>query len=167
MSFLNTTQTLSHVSALPPPITREAAIAMLHNHEHFISCSPNNPKREPAPAPSPPPELPAGVVGLRPTDFFRVTEVVHALPAGLWDSDVISTYEFTDIEDGLFVRIRSPLNVLLETFWRVRDGAAGLEVVEDVTMKCSRLLIGVVKGACDGNWPKIHENMIAGIKTAA
>lgn len=149
---------------------------MLHDHEHFISCSPNNPKPERIPTPAPAPQLPDGVKPVRETDCWRVTEVVHALPAGLWDSDVVSKYEFTDIEDGLLVRIRSPLNVLLETFWKVREAqrpaeghegstTPSLEVVEEVTMKCSRLLIGTVKSACDNNWKSIHRNMLAGIKT--
>lgn len=152
---------------------------MLHDHEHFFACTPNQPKLEKTLLSDPAPPLPEGVTPVRGTACWRIKEVVHALPAGLWDSEVVSSYEFTDIEDGLFVCIRSPLNVVLETFWRVREApqvqadegeegavapASGLEVVEEVTVKCSRLLVGTVKGACDGNWETIHHNMIAGIK---
>ena len=149
---------------------------MLHDHEHFFACTPNQPKLEKTLLSDPAPPLPEAVTPLRGTTCWRITEVVQALPAGLWDSEVVSSYEFTDIEDGLFVCIRSPLNVVLETFWRVKEvraedgdesGTTRLEVVEEVTVKCSRLLIGTVKNACDGNWEKIHHSMIAGIKAAA
>ncbi|KAK3904616.1 hypothetical protein C8A05DRAFT_31593 [Staphylotrichum tortipilum] len=106
-------------------------------------------------------------------ECYRVTDIVHAIPAGIWDTKVVSTYEFTDIEDGLFVRIRSPMSVTMETFWRVREaggggevegsgsgGEKGLELVEEVTMRCSRLLVGIVKGQCEAEWVKIHAKMV-------
>ncbi|CAI4216299.1 unnamed protein product [Parascedosporium putredinis] len=96
--------------------------------------------------------------------FIKLTDRVHALPAGLWDSDVVSTYEFTDLEKGMFVRLRSPLSVMMETVWEVREveGSPGaLELVEEVNISCSRLLVGVIKGQCEGNWKGIHEKMVA------
>ncbi|AEO53861.1 hypothetical protein MYCTH_2295741 [Thermothelomyces thermophilus ATCC 42464] len=98
---------------------------------------------------------------------YRVTDIVHAVPAGIWDTRVVSTYEFTDTQDGLFVRIRSPLSIVMDTVWEVREAAAqageaaGLELVEDVTIQCSRLLVGIVKGQCENGWGKIHAKMIA------
>lgn len=102
--------------------------------------------------------------GRRPPAVYEVTDRVHALPAGLWDSDVVSTYEFTDLEKGMFVRLRSPLSVMMETVWEVREveGSPGaLELVEEVNISCSRLLVGVIKGQCEGNWKGIHEKMVA------
>lgn len=55
------------------------------------------------------------------TSCYRVTDIVHAIPAGIWDTNVVSTYELTKIRDGIFVRIRSPLSTMLETFWEIRD----------------------------------------------
>ncbi|KAL2259359.1 hypothetical protein VTK26DRAFT_6984 [Humicola hyalothermophila] len=99
---------------------------------------------------------------------YRVTDVVHAIPAGIWDTNVVSTYEFVDVRDGVFVRIRSPLSVVMETFWEVRaversgeegDGKEVPELVEDVTIRCSRLLVGLVKKECENGWKKIHAKM--------
>lgn len=98
---------------------------------------------------------------------YHVTDIVHAIPAGIWDTKVESTYEFTDIQDGLFVRIRSPLSVVMDTVWEVREvpaqagEVAGLELVENLTIQCSRLLVGIVKGQCENGWGKIHAKMIA------
>ncbi|EAQ92854.1 hypothetical protein CHGG_01089 [Chaetomium globosum CBS 148.51] len=116
-------------------------------------------------------------------ECYRVTDIVHAIPAGIWDTNVVSVFEITDIEDGWFVRIRSPLSVVMETFWRVREVAGagagagesggegdeggegeagpGLELVEEITISCSRLLMGIVKSQCENDWKQIHGKMVA------
>lgn len=95
---------------------------------------------------------------------YRVTDIVHAIPGGVWDTNVVSTFEFTLIRDGLFVRIRSPLSIVMDTIWSIREvdegGEKGLELVQDVTIQCSRLLIGFVKGQCENGWEGIHAKMI-------
>lgn len=105
---------------------------------------------------------------------YRVTDVVHAIPAGIWDTNVVSVYEFADLAEGVFVRIRSPLGVVMETVWRVADveggsskNGVGLELVEEVTVRCSRLLLGIVKGACETNWRGIHGKMVERLEKEA
>ena len=89
---------------------------------------------------------------------------MHALPAGLWDSDVVSTSQIVNLERGIFVRLRSPLSIVMETVWEVRevegseDGA--LEIVEESVIACSRFLAGIVKGQCETNWKGIHGKLI-------
>ena len=234
---LNTTATLLHTSRLPSGTTRAQALAMLSDHEFFLSCDPLLSKFESIPhdtsTPYSVPErvssnlrytastsatasasrpitttknssdaalsssevahsskegaaattttttVPAttsdesknigqeGGGGVVPT-CYRVTDIVHAIPAGIWDTNVVSTYEFVDVQDGVFVRIRSPLSVVMETFWEVRavdakengdGGEKGLELVEDVTIRCSRLLVGLVKKECENGWEGIHAKM--------
>jgi hypothetical protein len=153
----------------------------VQDHEHFIKCDPHmiSYKTKPPPpppqspsdsgaTPAPPAPLPAWVAdkwkpvdAARPPVVYEVTDRIHALPAGLWDSDVVSTSEFWDLEGGVFVRLHSPLSVLMETVWSVRDAeGGGLELVEDVVISCSRLLVGVVKGQCESNWKGIHGNVV-------
>ncbi|KAL9949046.1 hypothetical protein D7B24_005923 [Verticillium nonalfalfae] len=161
-SFLNTSQSLTHITPIPSPATRTDAIAMLHDHEHVIQCSPAMSKFELITSPSPAP-LPAGITPLGDTKCYQVTDIVHALPAGLWDSDIVSTYEFTNLAGGLFVRIRSPMGIVLETVWTIEGEGEGPEMREFVTIKCSRLLVGTVNGQCEGNWKVIHAKMVAGL----
>ncbi len=80
---------------------------------------------------------------------------------------MVSTYEFTDTEDGVFVRIRSPLSVVLDTIWTIKGEDGDLEMVEDANISCSRLLVGVVKSQCENGWAKIHAKMIGRLKDEA
>lgn len=92
---------------------------------------------------------------------YRVTDVVQTLPAGLWDSKVVSTYEMTDTPAGVFVRIRSPMSIVMDTTWTVAEDSEGrLELVEEIVIYCSRLLINTVKGLCESGWHQIHATMI-------
>ena len=107
------------------------------------------------------PAVPDGIKPLGVTKCFRVTDIVHTLPAGVWDSNVISTYEFSNVADGVFVRIRSPLSVVMDTVWRIEGPPGRLELVEQVTVRCSRLLLPIVKSQLEGVWTGIHKKMIA------
>ena len=163
--MFNTTATVQHVSALPAGVTPEKGVELLQGHEFFIQCDPHMINYEPmdTPAGSVQPTIPGGrgVAAVAAPKCYQVTDKVHALPAGLWDSDVVSTYEFINTEKGVFVRIRSPLNVSMETVWEIRQTENGKwEMVEDVVIKCSRLLVGIIKSTCETGWKGIHEKMI-------
>lgn len=96
------------------------------------------------------PALPDGIKALGSTISYKVIDHVETMPKGIWGSTVESTYEFTNVELGLFVRIKSPLNVVMDTAWEIRETDGGLELVEDSTIKCSRLLVGIVKSLNEG-----------------
>ncbi|KAK0731786.1 hypothetical protein B0H67DRAFT_549485 [Lasiosphaeris hirsuta] len=164
MSFFTGTASILHSSPIPAGVTKEQAIAMLSDHAFFLSCDPLLSKFEPL-SPASPPVVPDAITaqarGPRLTTCFTVTDIVHTIPAGLWDTNVVSTYEFTDITHGVFARIRSPLSVVLDTLWEIKEGeAGGLELVEAATISCSRLLLGVVKSQCENGWQKIHAKML-------
>ncbi|KAK0655686.1 hypothetical protein B0T16DRAFT_451328 [Cercophora newfieldiana] len=163
MSFLNTTSTLHHVSQLPPGTTKAQALAMLSDREFFLTCAPSLSRFSAVQNPTPPPDVPEAIRAQArddlKTDTFSVTDIVHAMPAGLWDTNVVSTYEITDITDGVFVRIKSPMSISMDTMWEVKESEEGqgrLELVEHIEIRCSRLLMGLVKGECEMGWAKIQ-----------
>lgn len=88
---------------------------------------------------------------LGPTSVYKILDVVENVPKGIWGSNVESKYEFTDTERGLFCRIYSPLSITMDALWEIRDAedGDGLEVVEEAEIKCSKLLLGLVKGQCE------------------
>jgi hypothetical protein len=157
-----------HTSPIPRTATKAQAVAILHNHEWFLESDPHMSKFEKLPAATDSKEtvVPEAVMAIkiRDTESYSVTDVLHTLPAGLWDSNVVSTYEFTDLPNGVFVRIRSPMSVVMDTVWTIQNAEgddAGLVLHEDVTMSSSKLLLGIVKSACETNWTKIHAKMLS------
>lgn len=172
--MLNTTHHLEHITPLPPHIPPSTLVTLLQGHHFFINCDLHMIDYVSIAIPSPSPTIPSDrsrAVALPSSDSspacYKVTDRVHALPAGLWDKDVESTYEFVNTEKGVFVRIRSPLGVMMETVWEVREkeGEEGeWELLEDVVIKCSRLLMGTVRGTCEAGWKGIHEKMMIKLK---
>ncbi|KAK3329768.1 hypothetical protein B0H66DRAFT_586234 [Apodospora peruviana] len=161
-SILSGTARVKHSSKLPAKATREQGVAMLNDHEFFLHCDPHLSKFEALTSeetPAVPDKIKEQARGE--TKCYRVTDIVHAIPAGLWDTNVVSTYEFTNITNGVFARIKSPLSIVMDTIWEIQAGEDGaLELVEDVEINCSRLLLGVVKSQCEGGWEKIHAKML-------
>ncbi|KJZ73631.1 hypothetical protein HIM_06964 [Hirsutella minnesotensis 3608] len=161
---------LRNSSPIPNGVTAEKATSMLQNHEFFIQCDPHMVKYELVDTPSSPePVVPEGRCSppVAPPRCYRVTDKVHALPAGLWDSDVVSTYEFINIDRGCFVRIRSPMSTVLETVWQVEEAEDGeLVLVEDVLITCSRFVVGIVKSTCENGWKGIHAKLLGELQSS-
>ncbi|CAK7267531.1 hypothetical protein SEPCBS119000_002601 [Sporothrix epigloea] len=185
MSFFNTTASLRHATPLPAGVDQSQAVkTMLQDHKAYIECAPHSVHYEKLKSDEtaklaatalasqkvhPLPDSVRAVVEAYPADVegktyavYRVTDIIPTLPAGLWDSKVDSTYEMIDITSGVYVRIRSPMSVVLDTTWTISaiEGSDQLELVEEVAIYCSRLLMGTVKGLCESGWQKIHANMI-------
>lgn len=108
------------------------------------------------------------------TRYYKVTDVMHALPAGLWDSTVAFAAEMTDVENGVDWVVRAPLGLVQRTLFTIEEAGEEdlrdeqdpekrsdrLVLVEDVEIRCSRLLIGTVKSKIEGNWKGIHKRWI-------
>ncbi|KAI1333301.1 hypothetical protein F5Y16DRAFT_9285 [Xylariaceae sp. FL0255] len=184
MSFLNTSAKVTNRSVIPSPVTKEAAVALLHNHEFFILCDPHYASHKLLPQPAETAKdptsvelakkhfkLPATFTPLASTATYRdgpvvkVYEICDHMPNPVWSSNVVSNEEFVDHADGIWVRIRSPMGVVMDTMWSIQVDASGsgggkMELVEDVVINCSRLVMGIVKGQVDNNWPGIHGKLI-------
>lgn len=98
---------------------------------------------------------------------------MHALPAGLWDSSVSFNASLTDLDNGVQWVINAPMGLVQNSKWTIEEPnetdkgpedeamAGRLVLVEDVVIKCSRLLIGTVRGKCEENWKGVHGRWIA------
>ncbi|KAK6217709.1 hypothetical protein LQW54_003218 [Pestalotiopsis sp. IQ-011] len=177
MSFLNTTATLRNATPIPLPASkRQGAVARLHDHDFYLHCDPHLTGYK-AVAPSDPPasfesyKVPAaaaGAAGESPA-VVKLYEVQDHVPNPVYSSNVTSREEMVDFADGLWVRVRSPMAVVMETTWTVReksgsgggDEKEGLELVEEVYVSCNRMLMGIVKSSVEANWQKIHHKIVA------
>lgn len=97
----------------------------------------------------------------------KLYEVQDHVPNPVYSSNVTSREEMVDFADGLWVRVRSPMAVVMETTWTVREKSGGekegegLELVEEVYVSCNRMLMGIVKSSVEANWQKIHDKIVA------
>ncbi|KAF2096785.1 hypothetical protein NA57DRAFT_78378 [Rhizodiscina lignyota] len=158
VSILNSTANLVHRTPLPTSITREQAIALLRDHDFLIHLDPELSHYTVAEAPAD--ANPA-------TKYYQVTDIMHTLPKGLWDSTVSFNSEMTDVENGCDWIIRAPLGIYQRSKWLIEDaletdgeGEHKLCLVEDTSITCTRLLVGVVKGKCEANWKGTHERFV-------
>ncbi|KAF2824673.1 hypothetical protein CC86DRAFT_325809 [Ophiobolus disseminans] len=156
MFSFNSTATLHHVTPLPPSTTFAQALEALHNHDLLIRLDPEFAHYETLPLD---PSAPS-------TKRYKVTDHMHALPKGLWDSTVSFEAEMTNTEDGILWIVKAPLGLVQRTTWRClrtdglgeedKKGQAEWSLVEDVEIRANRLLVGTVRGKCEENWRGSH-----------
>ncbi|KAK1988399.1 hypothetical protein LZ30DRAFT_699443 [Colletotrichum cereale] len=164
--MLKTTIKLTHVTPVPGNMSREDALSRLYDAENHIKSDPNlmhwNPR-----TPKIPPTVPEDVDAIAGTECYTVTDTIpthlpKALRKGMLQKKSVSEYEFTFTPDGSFVRIHCPLNVLMETRWRIRDASGGgLDLEESVSAQCSRFLATLVKGELEKNWKDVHQKILS------
>ncbi|QPC66061.1 hypothetical protein HYE67_008292 [Fusarium culmorum] len=166
--FRSTAQ-IQHISPVPAGTAVPKAVEMLHDHVFFLQCDPYMTKHEALPTPKPAPSI-TDTLELKPVGqpkCYSVTDRVHTLPAGLWDSDVVSTYEFINLERGVFVRTRGPMGLVLETVWEIEETTdGGSKIVENVTISCSRLMLGMIKSSCETGWKGVHGKMLERLESS-
>jgi hypothetical protein len=165
LTAFTSTATLHHVTHLPPGTSFAHALQRLQNHDLLIRLDPELAHYETLPSP---PSAPA-------TKRYKVTDNMHTLPKGLWDTTVTFEADITNTEDGIEWVIRAPLGLVQRTTWRVlktesleREGGAHMgggqvgewSLVEDVEIKANRILVGTVKGKCEENWRGVHARFV-------
>ncbi|KAF2463247.1 uncharacterized protein BDR25DRAFT_307854 [Lindgomyces ingoldianus] len=175
MSFFSTTATLHHTTPLPSGTTFASALAHLQNHDLLIRLDPELAHYETLDSDPSTPN----------TKRYKVTDHMHTLPKGLWDTTVTFESLITNTDEGVEWVIKAPLGLVQSTRWRiVRAGEEEEEgkgrvvnggqdedmvekeekedwcLVEDVEIKASRLLVGTVRGKCEENWRGIHGRFV-------
>lgn len=149
LTVLNATSTMEPHSQLPDGVSRELGVVMLQDNDFFLSCDPHLNKYE-AKGEVTEPQFPEGVSAQGPTKSYEVTDQLENIPKGIWGSTVVSTYEFTNIENGVFSRVKSPLGVVIDTLWEIKETEGGkLDLVQAAEISCSKPLISLVKGRCE------------------
>lgn len=158
---LNTTAAFSHRTPLPPTVTLDKALKVFRNHDILIRLDPEFASYE---------TLPASIDTSKPsnpaTKHYKVTDHMHTLPAGLWDTTVSFHADITDLDNGVEWMITAPLGLTQRSLWTVtkneepQEGEGEWVLTEDVEIKCSRLLIGTVKGKSEESWRGVHERFL-------
>ncbi|KAK7941430.1 uncharacterized protein PG986_013817 [Apiospora aurea] len=163
MSFLQGGFTLTNKTPLPAGVTKPAAIAALQDHA--------SPPSTTTPSSSSPDyasyQVPPSITATALRHQVQVYEVHDHVPNPVWSSDVTSLEEFVDCAEGIWVRVRSPLGIVLETTWFIcekkrgkKDERDGLELVQTLVCTCNRLLASLTKAQVEKGWQQVHEKLI-------
>ncbi|EMC92092.1 hypothetical protein BAUCODRAFT_40956, partial [Baudoinia panamericana UAMH 10762] len=158
---------ITNITPLPQHITRDRALALLHDHQEMIQLNPL-------------------VVGFERTKahpnatleeehnciWYEITDVVHYLPGGVAKGQIKYKAGFHNLPDGIQTHCFAPAGVDLKARWRVGGNVfgqkpepaelgvnkprEGLYLREDVEIRCNVLLGGTVKG----NLKKSHAVLV-------
>ena len=164
------------MTRLPAGVTREAAVALLQNHDFFLECNPHHISHK-----IKPPDVAASTAAKAKAHYklpkdveplgsppVKCYHVVDQVQNSTHNSDV----QITDIESGIFVHIENKGVVVFDTYWIIRESPkqtkegeeeedSGLELVQDATMSAVTLiLLNFVKGQVKKNRGGIHKMIV-------
>ncbi|ETN38504.1 uncharacterized protein HMPREF1541_06539 [Cyphellophora europaea CBS 101466] len=150
----------TNITPLPSSVTKEIAIAMLHNHDEMIELNPmvieHHPIKTPRDAPA--------------DEFLdcvwqELTDKVHYLPGGLVKGKVSYKACFHDLPTGLQTHIYAPTGLDIREKWTIcgtlpgepperrelgsNAPSSGLYLKEEGDMRCNRLLSSFVRRNLD------------------
>ncbi|RYP42759.1 hypothetical protein DL768_010251 [Monosporascus sp. mg162] len=181
-SAVTSTHKMVNVSTIPRGVTREAAVALLQDHDFFLRCDPHYASHSIA-APHAAAgtaakakqhyRLPAEIGEPLGAPAVKCYEVVDVVENPFFASNVRSEIEIADFEHGIFVRIRSKGGVVFDTIWSVRRKEEGkeekgegeeeegeLELVQDATISAPMPILSVVRGQVEKNKGGLHKKII-------
>ncbi|KAF2773793.1 hypothetical protein EJ03DRAFT_340679 [Teratosphaeria nubilosa] len=158
---------LINITALPSSITREAALAFLHDHIGMIELNPLVIRHQTTAAPPGASEEERGHCS-----WYEITDIIHYLPGGLAKGEVSYKGGFYDMPNGLQTHVFAPAGVDLRGKWTVggnmpgepREPAElgvdkpkeGLYLREETQLRCNIFLINFVKR----NLRKSHDVLV-------
>ncbi|KAK6858216.1 hypothetical protein PG995_005915 [Apiospora arundinis] len=142
-------------------LTKASAIEKLRDHPFFLECDPHLVSYDAKPEPAwDTYDVPKGLQPL--AQRVEIYQVKDKYENPIMGSDINSTYEFIDLADGFWIRVRSPMGTTMESAFTVRekgDGSGDLEVVQECDCKCNKALSSIVKKDLDKNYILVHEKL--------
>ncbi|PHH62002.1 hypothetical protein CDD80_1395 [Ophiocordyceps camponoti-rufipedis] len=163
--MLSTSATSQYSVVCPDGVELSQAVRLFHDHDFFFSCFPNMVNYVFIGSTQGVNSRDGKVKMIAPAKKYEVTDQVPGIPKWIWNADLVSTYELTDNERGVLVRIRGPLNTMVETAWEVletEDG--GVRLVSYLVVQCPRLVLGIVKGLCEEVPKCIHMKLVGKLR---
>ncbi|KAK4897117.1 hypothetical protein LTR27_005010 [Elasticomyces elasticus] len=156
---------ITNITPLPPSITREIALALLHDHSAMIELNPLVLRHEPTTAP--PNATPEEEVKCK---WILITDTISYLPGA--KSELSYKAGFYNLPYGIQTHCFAPGGVNLKAIWRVGGNQAGetpeapelgiakpssgLYLREDVEVRCNVFISGFVKK----NLKKAHGTLV-------
>lgn len=161
----------TNITPLPPQVSRDVAVAMLHNHDEMIELNPlvieHHPIKTPRDAPA--------------DEFLdcawqELTDKIHYLPGGMVKGKVSYKACFHDTPTGLQTHIYAPLGLDIREKWSIGGSLPGeppearelgvdtprqgLYIREDGDMRCNRMLTSFVRKNLDNAHKVLVERIL-------
>ncbi|KAL0264559.1 hypothetical protein SLS55_000509 [Diplodia seriata] len=161
-SYINTTFTVTFSRSLPDGpdgdaanTTRDAALALLHDHPTVVTLSPLVTRYERVDDDKDSDNNEGGDAANKNKETYLVWETISYLPGThLWDSELGIEASFEDTTDGTKAAVTAPLGFKSCFEWKiVRDESGGWMAEESVTATCPWGLRWFV----EGTMRKAHE----------
>ncbi|KAK0945209.1 hypothetical protein LTR29_003301 [Friedmanniomyces endolithicus] len=158
---------ITNITPLPPSITRDTALALLHDHNAMIELNPLVVRHTPTTAPPN-----ATVEEQLKCKWILITDTINYLPGGAAKSEMSYKAGFYGLPYGIQTHCFAPGGVDLKAIWRVGGNmygeppeapelgiakpSSGLYLREDVEVKCNIFLSSFVKK----NLKKSHATLV-------
>jgi hypothetical protein len=97
------------------------------------------------------------------TRFYEVQDKVPERYAKFMPGSPTSTayYQATCLSDGVFLYTEAGMGIIVTRELCIRQGAAGLELVECLTASGAKLLLGAVREQNNETWKNIHAALVS------
>lgn len=162
---------VTNITPLPPNISRETAIAQLHDHSGMIKLNPLVLRHQ---ATLPPPN--ASEDEFHECKWYEITDEINYLPGGVAKSEVSYKGGFYDQPYGLQTHVFAPAGVDIRAKWSVRGNMPGeprdipelgvdapkegLYLREDIELRCNVFLSNFVKRNLKKSHGKLVEDLL-------
>lgn len=162
----------TNITPLPPNVSREVAVAMLHNHDEMIELNPlvieHHPVKTPRDAPKD---------EFLDCAWHEMTDRISYLPGGIVKGKVTYKGCFHDLPNGLQTHVYAPMSLDIREKWTVcgalpgepeearelglNTPRRGLYLREDGEMKCNMLVTSFVRKNLDNSHKVLVERILA------
>ncbi|KAF7197866.1 hypothetical protein HII31_00955 [Pseudocercospora fuligena] len=113
---------ITNITPLPSSISRETAVAQLHDHRAMIELNPLVLRHEPT---DPPPNATPDEAQLG--TWYLITDEIHYLPGGAVKGEVSYKACFYDLPLGIQTHVFAPAGVDIKSKWSVGGNVPGKE----------------------------------------
>jgi len=166
---MSKTSFITNIAPLPPSITRDVALAYLHDHVEMITLNPLVIRHSSTTAPP--------NATLEEQINCKWYEITDKISYGITKSEVTYKGGFYDLENGLQTHVFAPAGVDLKSLWKVGGNMAheppeppelgvntpksGLYLREDVELKCNVFLMSFVKRNLKKSHTKLVQDLVS------
>lgn len=162
----------TNITPLPPSVSREVAVAMLHNHDEMIELNPLVIEHHPIQTPRN-----AAKDEFLDCAWHEMTDKIHYLPGGIAKGKVTYKGCFHNAPNGLQTHVYAPMNLDIRERWTVcgtlpgepeeprelglNVPRQGLYLREDGEIKCNMLMTSFVRKNLDHAHQVLVERLLA------